>query len=239
MLLYIYLLFELCIIITQSANKIIAQTCHLDTICLLSLLSNRQAMRLIFILALIDTFIASIQSKRFDPIKQNLKISSKINYFKSEFSNRIDPDIAEEINLSTVKYNFRSRCTCYYTEHSLFRFNFQPQLITKYNYSAEVHFITTEDGYILQAHRIAGSPQSAPCVGKPPVFLLHGTHESSSTWIIMRPLSSLGKTFLSSVRKYHDQLGTISVQHIHLPIKASMFGWEMHEEMSIHETTHH
>lgn len=68
----------------------------------------------------------------------------------------------------------------------------QPELIAKYGYNAEVHYVTTEDGYILRLHRIAGAPTSPPRQGKKVVFLLHGIMDSSAGWIMMGPKKALG-----------------------------------------------
>lgn len=56
----------------------------------------------------------------------------------------------------------------------------------KYGYRSEVHKVTTEDGYILEMHRI-------PKDGGKPVLLMHGLLDSSSTWVIMRPKKALGE----------------------------------------------
>ncbi|XP_073822380.1 lipase 1 [Musca autumnalis] len=54
------------------------------------------------------------------------------------------------------------------------------QLLQKYNYPAERHFVTTEDNYILGLHRLARP-------GAPPIIMMHGLLDSSATWIIMGP----------------------------------------------------
>ncbi|TMW47666.1 hypothetical protein DOY81_007256 [Sarcophaga bullata] len=59
------------------------------------------------------------------------------------------------------------------------------QLIKKYQYPVETHYVTTEDKYILRVHRI-------PNADKPPVFLMHGLEDSSATWILMGPHKALG-----------------------------------------------
>lgn len=48
-----------------------------------------------------------------------------------------------------------------------------------------MHNVKTEDGYILEVHRIA-----AP--GKQPVLLMHGMLDSSATWVILGPERALG-----------------------------------------------
>lgn len=61
------------------------------------------------------------------------------------------------------------------------------KLIAKYGYPAEVHQVTTEDGYILTMHRIRGKQ------GAQPFFLQHGLVDSSAGYVIMGPNVSLGK----------------------------------------------
>lgn len=62
-------------------------------------------------------------------------------------------------------------------------------MITKYGYIAEVHHVTTEDGYILELHRISGSPKCPPRKGKKVCFLLHGVLDSSAAWVLSGPTS--------------------------------------------------
>lgn len=69
---------------------------------------------------------------------------------------------------------------------------FQTELITKYGYNAEVHSVTTEDGYILELQRIAGSPKSPPSRGKKIAMLLHGSEGSAATFVLSSPSHALG-----------------------------------------------
>lgn len=55
-----------------------------------------------------------------------------------------------------------------------------PELLRKYGYPAEEHFVTTEDGYILGVHRV-------PNPGKPAVLVMHGMLSSSVDYVIMGP----------------------------------------------------
>lgn len=48
-----------------------------------------------------------------------------------------------------------------------------------------MHKIETEDGYILEVHRISNP-------GKQPVLLMHGMLDSSATWIMIGPKRALG-----------------------------------------------
>lgn len=57
---------------------------------------------------------------------------------------------------------------------------------------AETHSVTTQDGYILQLHRIAGGPASPPRPGKKVVFYMHGILDSSAAIILSGPGRALG-----------------------------------------------
>lgn len=73
--------------------------------------------------------------------------------------------------------------------HSVIYLIFQPQIIARHGYPSESHIIVTEDGYLLQLHRIPCS-KSKKC--GPPVFLQHGLLGSSADWVI-NGNNSLGK----------------------------------------------
>ncbi|KAJ8716126.1 hypothetical protein PYW08_013411 [Mythimna loreyi] len=68
-----------------------------------------------------------------------------------------------------------------------------PDLIRKYRYPVEVHEVTTDDGYILQMHRIphGRDAHNVPNVKRPVVFLMHGMLSSSADLVIMGPGSAL------------------------------------------------
>ncbi|XP_055857369.1 lipase 1-like [Episyrphus balteatus] len=59
------------------------------------------------------------------------------------------------------------------------------ELIRKYKYPAETHFVITSDKYILRMHRI-------PKPGGRPILLQHGLLDSSATYILMGPNLALG-----------------------------------------------
>lgn len=61
------------------------------------------------------------------------------------------------------------------------------ELGKKYGYHVERHTVVTEDGYILNFHRI---PSRNKKVG-PAVFLMHGLLESSDTWLLLGPNKAL------------------------------------------------
>lgn len=62
--------------------------------------------------------------------------------------------------------------------------------------------MTTDDGYILELHRISGGPKSPPKKGKKVCLLVHGLFFSSVTFLISGPNHALGK----NVTKFHVTL---------------------------------
>ncbi|XP_039502019.1 lipase 1 [Drosophila santomea] len=72
------------------------------------------------------------------------------------------------------------------------------KLIAKYGYEAEVHHVTTEDGYILTMHRIRKQ-------GAPPFLLQHGLVDSSAGFVVMGPNVSLA--YLLADHNYDVWLG--------------------------------
>lgn len=68
-------------------------------------------------------------------------------------------------------------------------------MVTKYGYPLEIHEILTEDGYVLQLHRIPrgrNDEQEVKSKIKTPILLMHGLAGSSADWVLMGPEKSLG-----------------------------------------------
>lgn len=55
-----------------------------------------------------------------------------------------------------------------------------------------MHYVTTEDGYILELHRIPGGPKSPPRKGKKVCFIVHGLSVSSMTFVLSGKNHALG-----------------------------------------------
>lgn len=73
---------------------------------------------------------------------------------------------------------------------------FQVEQIENDGYPSTVHHVITQDGYILELHRLGNdtSDSDSNLNGKRiPVFLMHGLLESSNGWIALGPEHSLGK----------------------------------------------
>ncbi|XP_046626354.1 lipase 3-like isoform X1 [Neodiprion virginianus] len=66
-----------------------------------------------------------------------------------------------------------------------------PGLVAHHGYFVESHYVTTEDGYILQMHRIPASPKSPEATSRGVVFLMHGLCGSSAAFILMGPGKAL------------------------------------------------
>uniref|UniRef100_A0A2A4K595 Partial AB-hydrolase lipase domain-containing protein n=1 Tax=Heliothis virescens TaxID=7102 RepID=A0A2A4K595_HELVI len=64
-----------------------------------------------------------------------------------------------------------------------------PGLIRKYRYPVEVHCVTTDDGYILEMHRIphGRDANNDPNQRRTVVFVMHGLISSSADFVIMGP----------------------------------------------------
>ena len=73
----------------------------------------------------------------------------------------------------------------------------QHELIVKYNFKAETHFIETEDGYILRLHRLAKP-------GQQPFLLMHGLSDTSATYLMTGPSKSLGFAYKPSLMKINE-----------------------------------
>ena len=65
-------------------------------------------------------------------------------------------------------------------------------IVEQYDYPAEEHNVTTEDGYNLKIHKITGSPLLNNNVKKKIVFLQHALLSSSDSWVVYGPKKDLG-----------------------------------------------
>ncbi|XP_025995621.1 lipase 3 [Solenopsis invicta] len=82
------------------------------------------------------------------------------------------------------------------------------QLISKYGYNGELHKVTTEDGYILELHRITGPATSADSNEQKPVaFVMHGILCDSSVFVTSGRENSLG--FILADAGYDVWLGNV------------------------------
>ncbi|XP_041769585.1 lipase 1-like [Anopheles merus] len=104
-----------------------------------------------------------------------------------------------------------------------------PEIILKYGYNSEVHNIETQDGYIIELHRVRSSPVYGPANPyKLPVLLMHGLMGSSADWILMGPEESL--PYLLSDQGHDVWLGNArgnrySRNHTHLSPEGREF-WD-------------
>ncbi|KAJ3658405.1 hypothetical protein Zmor_010143 [Zophobas morio] len=78
-----------------------------------------------------------------------------------------------------------------------------PEIISKYGYPVEEHYVTTPDGYILKLHRIPHGANSV--LPAKPVLVMHGLLCSSADWIITGPNHGLG--YFLADRGYDVWLG--------------------------------
>lgn len=125
-------------------------------------------------------------------IKHNYADIGIESYFNDEnVLAKVDPNIAEDARLDTVMVLFVLQNQKYFVTnccHDIFQL--KPGLIAKYGYVAETHEVTTQDGYILRLHRIAGGPKSPPRPGKKVCFYMHGILDSSAGIVLSGPQNS-------------------------------------------------
>ena len=83
------------------------------------------------------------------------------------------------------------------------------QIALEYGYHLERHWVTTDDGYILEVHRLPAKS------GAPVVFLQHGLLDSSITWMLnaKKGEKMAFKLYSSSqsTEKKHDQCPIITI----------------------------
>ncbi|XP_012135889.2 lipase 3 [Megachile rotundata] len=105
-------------------------------------------------------------------------------------------------------------------------------------YEAETHKVTTEDGYILQLHRITGRQNRTTSGTKPAVLMLHGLLDCSATWVLSDPSRSLA--FMLSDWGYDVWLGNVrgnrySRKHVSMNVLDDDFWKFSWHEMGIYD----
>ena len=70
----------------------------------------------------------------------------------------------------------------------------QPQFMAKYGYPVQTHSVQTEDGYILELHRIPHGKSGPANSTRPAVLLHHALLCSSFDWVGLGPGKSLGRS---------------------------------------------
>jgi hypothetical protein len=67
-----------------------------------------------------------------------------------------------------------------------------PEIIVRHGYPAETHTVQTDDGYLLNMHRIPCGRAGCGDGVRQPVFLQHGILASSADWILSGPEKGIG-----------------------------------------------
>lgn len=65
-------------------------------------------------------------------------------------------------------------------------------MIKYFGYPVEIHYVTAEDGYILEVHRIPHGLKNTIENTTTPVYLQHGIFISSAEFIYQTPERGLG-----------------------------------------------
>lgn len=109
------------------------------------------------------------------------------------------------------------------------------ELIRDRGYPVEEHYVTTQDGYILNLQRIPHGRNTIKSGGspKPVVFLQHGLTMDSTNWVLNGPSDSLG--YILADRGFDVWLGNIrgnkySQRHVKLnPSEDAFWDWSWQE----------
>uniref|UniRef100_A0A914WPK3 Lipase n=1 Tax=Plectus sambesii TaxID=2011161 RepID=A0A914WPK3_9BILA len=111
-------------------------------------------------------------------------------------------------------------------------------IIQHWGYPAERHQVTTDDGYILELHRVPYGKGSSPGGNRPVVFLQHGLECSSSNWVTNLPSESAAYIFADAgfdVWMGNFRGNTYSQKHVSLSPSSHDFWKFSWDEMAKHD----
>ncbi|WKY09335.1 hypothetical protein Q1695_002024 [Nippostrongylus brasiliensis] len=103
-----------------------------------------------------------------------------------------------------------------------------PEIINHWGYPVEIHHVITQDGFILELHRIPHGRSGPTNASRPVVFLQHGLESSSSNWVTNLPHQSAGFVFADAgfdVWLGNMRGNTYSRRHLDLKPNSNKF-WE-------------
>nr|CAD7577877.1 unnamed protein product [Timema californicum] len=110
------------------------------------------------------------------------------------------------------------------------------ELIQKYGYQAEIHHVTSPDGYVTTLHRL---PPRGRITRSTPILLQHGLLGSSADWVLIGPRDGLGYNLVDAgydVWLGNNRGNSYSRKHVNLTTSNKKY-WDfsMHE-MGVHDT---
>ncbi|ODN01617.1 Lipase 3 [Orchesella cincta] len=115
------------------------------------------------------------------------------------------------------------------------------KLIENQGYPSETHRVTTEDGFILEMHRIPyGLRQKYPQQqSRPPVIVFHGNAQSSADWVVNTPNEDALGFYLADsgydVWLVNQRGNEYSTRHVSLTTSDSKFWDHSVHEMGVYD----
>ncbi|XP_065225625.1 lipase 1-like [Planococcus citri] len=113
-----------------------------------------------------------------------------------------------------------------------------PQIIARNGYPIETHIVPTQDGYLLQLHRIPHGKSDNANRNRYPILLIHGGPDSSAAWIENGPEKSLAYLLADNgfdVWMMNMRGNTFSTAHITFTPKEREFWNFSYHEIGIYD----
>lgn len=132
-------------------------------------------------------------------------INNPLTQIKELFQNILQPSLERSVIKEPECFMTTVNCSSIQLLFSLnskrlFASQLQPEVITYRGYPVEIHHVVTDDGYILELHRIPFGRRETrfenSTIQRKPVFLQHGMMATDHFWLLSASNNSLGKSFL-------------------------------------------
>jgi len=181
----------------------------------------KQLITVVLILALSQSLLISSNVFPRDNIRNNLKNHEMVNGLKEKLKRHISKDELKSLRAQFEHFEHSKGLEPFIQKLRNGNDDPTPVIIEKAGYPSETHIVTTDDGYILEMHRIPHGKDGPnnTTEPRPVVFIQHGLLCSSADWVLSDPPKALA--FIMSDAGYDVWLGnyrgnTYSRRHEHL-----------------------